>query len=109
MTAWKDLERRVCRALGGERSGPLGRLGSDCNGTPFAVEVKRTTRPCLRGEWLEQARAHQRREGRPWLLVIAGHGDRRPVAVMDFWELAELAQKAGLLPTPLVVEPEEAA
>jgi hypothetical protein len=44
MTAWKDLERRVCRALGGERTGPGG--GSDCVYTEFSVEVKRSKRGC---------------------------------------------------------------
>ena len=44
--AWKDLERRVCRALGGVRRGPLGRGSSDCVGSvPFAVEVKRSSSP----------------------------------------------------------------
>lgn len=105
MTAWKDLERRICRALGGERSGPLGKLGADCQGTPFAVECKRTSRmPCQ--QWLAQAKAHGKRDGKPWLLVIAGHNDRRPIAVLDFWQFAELAQKAGLIPTPLEIAPD---
>jgi hypothetical protein len=97
VSAWKDLERRVARALGGERSGPLGRHSSDAVGTPFALECKRTTRYSLRREWLEQARRQAKAEGRPWLLVISEHNDRRPIVVMDFWTLAELAQRAGLI------------
>lgn len=98
VTAWKDLERRVCRALGAERAGPRGRHGSDDDGTaPFSVECKRTTRYSLRRAWVEQARRQSRQDGRPWLLVIAEHNDRRPLAVVDFWVLAELAQKAGLI------------
>lgn len=103
MTAWKDLERRVARALGGERSGPLGRHGSDATGTPFAVECKRTTRYQLRQAWIAQARRQAKQEGRPWLLVVSEHNDRRPVVVLDFWAFAEIAQKAGLIPTPLDV------
>lgn len=103
MTAWKDLERRVARALGGQRSGPLGRHGSDVTGAPFSVECKRTTRYSLRSAWVEQARRQGKVEGKPWLLIISEHADRRPLAVMDFWMLAELAQRAGLLPEPFEV------
>ena len=102
--AWKDLERRVCRALGGQRGGPIGAAVSDCIGTPFAVECKRSKRRVPEGRWIAQAEAQSRREGKPWLLVVAGHNDRRPIAVLDFWELAELAQDAGLI-GPLEVDP----
>ena len=108
MSAWKDLERRVARALGGERSGPLGRYGSDVRGAAFSVECKRTTRYSLRRAWIEQARRQSRNEGKPWLLVISEHGDRRPIVCLDFWAFAELAQEAGRIPTPLVVEDEVA-
>lgn len=108
MTAWKDLERRVARALGGERSGPLGRYGSDAQGTSFSVECKRCTRYALRRSWIEQARRQGKTEGRPWLLVISEHADRRPLVVLDFWVFAEMAQRAGLIPSPLVVDEESA-
>jgi hypothetical protein len=107
MTAWKDLERRICRALGGQRAGPIGAAVSDCVGVPFAVEVKRCTRVQLRGSWLVQARAQAEREGNPWLLVVGEHNTRRPVAVLDFYVLAEICQQAGLIPTPLVIEETE--
>lgn len=89
MSAWKDHERRICRALGGERAGPRGREGSDCIGTDYAVECKRTSRPCLRAEWIAQARRQAKAEGKPWLLVIAGHNDAAPLVVMDFKTFAE--------------------
>ena len=108
VTAWKDLERRIARALGGERSGPLGRHGSDAQGTSFAVECKRTTRYSLRRAWIEQARRQSRQEDRPWLLVVSEHNDRRPIVVLDFWEFAGIAQRAGLVPSPLEVEGEAA-
>ena len=117
MTAWKDLERRVCRALGAERRPSVGAAGwaqgSDDDGTaPFSVEVKRTTRYQLRRAWIEQARAHGTASQRPWLLVIAEHRDRTPIVVLDFWTFAQLAHEAGRLapledeekpPTPEVI------
>lgn len=96
MSAWKALERRVCAELGGRRGGPLGAAVSDCVGTPYAVEVKRSKRRCVLARWIEQAEAQGRREGRPWLLVVAGHGDRHPFAVVDFRLLADLTRRAGL-------------
>jgi len=102
-TAWKDLERRVCRALGAKRRpsvGPRGwARGTDDDGTaPFAVEVKRTTRFQLRHAWVEQARRNAKATSRPWLLVIGEHRSPRPVAVLDFYALVQLAQEAGRLP-----------
>jgi len=102
MTAWKDLERRVCRALGAERRPSVGAAGwaqgSDDDGTaPFSVETKRTTRYQLRRAWIEQARRHGRGSQRPWLLVIAEHRDRDPIVVLDFWAFVQLAHEAGRL------------
>jgi hypothetical protein len=95
MKAWKAHELRVARALGGERSGPLGRHGSDVQGSPFAVECKRTTRYSLRRAWIEQARRQSKAEGKPWLLVVSEHNDRTPIAVLDFGTLAALVARAG--------------
>jgi hypothetical protein len=102
VSAWKQLERRIARALGGERSHVYDR-GSDARGTPFAVECKRTTRYQLRSAWVAQARRQGKTEGKPWLLVISQHRDHRPIAVCDFWVFAELVQEAGRIPTPLEV------
>jgi len=112
-SAWKDLERRVCRALGAERRPSVGAKGwargSDDDGSaPFSVECKRTTRYSLRRAWVEQARRQSKTDGRPWMLVIAEHNDRRPIVVMDFWAAAELAQRAGLIGT-VEVDPKAAA
>jgi hypothetical protein len=97
-SAWKDLERRVCRAMGAERAGPRGKHGSDDDGSaPFSLECKRTTRYSLRRSWIEQARRQSKSDGRPWMLVIAEHNDHRPIVVMDFWAAAELAQRADLI------------
>jgi hypothetical protein len=85
--AWKDLELRVCRALGGERAGPTGK-GSDCTkDVPYTVQVKRSRRlgPPVLSKWIQQARDDARREKKPWLVVVAGHNDRKPIIAMDFW------------------------
>jgi hypothetical protein len=100
VSAWKDLERRVCRALGSQRRGQVRGTGwaqgSDNDETgPFSIETKRTQRYSLRRAWIEQARRNAKADGRPWLLVISEHNDRRPLAVLDFWEFAKLAQDAG--------------
>jgi hypothetical protein len=94
---WKNLERRVCRLFGGERSGPLGRHVSDCVDTPFAIEVKRSKVGSIRTAWIEKARSQGKLEGLPWLLVVAGHNDRRPVAICDLGALVDLAYKSGVI------------
>lgn len=78
----------------------MGAAVSDCVGVPFSVECKYTTRPSLRSEWLTQARAQSKREGKPWALIIAGHNDRNPIAVVDFRTLVTLARRAGLIEDP---------
>lgn len=95
MTAWKDFERRTARLFGGERSGPLGKHGSDGNGDcRVSLECKRTTRYSLRRAWVEQARRQSKQEGRPWVLAIAEHNDRAPIAVVDLGWLASLLGSA---------------
>lgn len=96
MTAWKDLERRVCVALGGRRAGPLGAAVSDCVNVPYSVECKRSNRvgPPVLAKWILQAKAQGRAEAKPWLLVVAGHNDRAPIVVMDFRTLLALQSAA---------------
>ena len=98
---------RVCRALGGERAGSFGRSSSDCTDrVPFTVECKRSSRPGppVLSKWILQAKAYGKREHKPWLVVVAGHNDRRPIVCMDFWAFVEIAQTAGVLPTPMEVD-----
>jgi hypothetical protein len=107
VTAWKELELRICRALGGERRGPTGRQKSDCTDeVPFAVQVKRSSRPGppVLSKWILQARNDGRKEKKPWMVVTAGHNDRRPIMTMDFWtyvnERDELLRLRGILEPP---------
>jgi hypothetical protein len=97
LTAWKKLELRTCRALGGQRSGPLGTHTSDCIGVPWAVEIKRCTKPTLRADWITQARSHGKNEGKPWLLIQATHGSRMPLVTLEFGEFVRLGRMAGLI------------
>lgn len=101
MTAWKDLERRVCAALGGRRAGPIGAAVSDCVNTPWAVEIKRSSRPGppVLAAWIIQARTQARRENKPWLVVVAGHNDRKPIVTLELYQFIRLAQLAGLIDT----------
>lgn len=104
-TAWKDLERRVCRALGAQRRPSVGAHGwargtDDDGSAPFAVEVKRTKVVQLRALWLAQARGNAKASGRPWLLAIGTHNSRRILAVLDFDDLVALATEAGRIPAP---------
>ena len=110
MTAWKDLERSVMAALGTRRRGQITQggwaAGSDDDGTgPFTVEVKRTSRYQLRRAWVDQARRQTKDDGRPWLFVIAEHGERKPVAVVDFAHFCMLARAAGLIPKETARDP----
>jgi hypothetical protein len=99
--AWKETERRICRMFGAERRPSVGEhgwaRGSDDDGTaPVCLEVKRTTRYSLRRSWIEQARRNAKRDGRPWLLAIAEHADRAPIAVCDARWLAGLLRELEL-------------
>lgn len=107
MTAWKKLELRTCRLLGGERRGPTGHAVSDCVGTRWAVSIKRS-KSSFRVAWIEQAREFSRRERKPWLLVVARHQDRKPIVALDLAEFLEIAHKAGLIPDANAEEMEAA-
>ena len=104
MTAWKALERRVCAQLGGRRGGPIGAAVSDCVGVPWSVEIKRSARGCVLTSWLTQAQQQSRREGRPWLLVVAGHNDRKPTVTLELAEFRRLAIQAGAIPDTSIEE-----
>jgi hypothetical protein len=98
------LERKSCREIGGGQRRPSvdgqggWARGSDDDGSTWcAIETKRTTRYSLRRKWIEQAREHTRRDGRPWVLVIAEHNDRRRIVVVEYATMVELVRKAGLV------------
>lgn len=101
MTAWKDFERRTARMFGGQRSGPLGRNGSDGDAACLvSLECKRTAEVRIRTSWIEQARRQGATEGRPWVLAVARHNDRTPIAIVDLKWLAELVNPTGKAACP---------
>ena len=106
MTAWKGFELRVAKALGGRRTGPAGAAVSDIVGVPWSVECKYSKRGAILTKWLEQARSQSKREGKPWLLVVSRHQDRKPTVTMEFHVFLSLLREAGELPSDLVFEKE---
>jgi hypothetical protein len=97
--AWKVAQRRLCRAWGFQTGAWRGESGSDGRGDgPVSLEVKRAKRRSPQSAWIEQAIDQGRREHRPWILVVVGHNDRSPIAVVDHAWLLDLYQRAhGLL------------
>lgn len=91
----KTLELRICRAFGGQRRGPLP--GSDCVGTPFSVEVKRTKGRVPEARMIAQAELQGKADKLPWVLVVAGHNDRTPLATLELPVLLDLCQRAGVI------------
>ena len=83
MTAWKDLERSVMAALGTRRRGQItqGGWAKGCGRRrhrPLLSRSQEDQRYQLRRAWVDQARRQSKDDGRPWLLVIAEHGERNP-------------------------------
>jgi hypothetical protein len=94
MSAWKALELRVAKAFGTTRTW-VGAAGSDLNDCYYSVEIKRSKRRVPEGRWIEQAKAQGKKEGKPWVLVVAGHNDRSPIVVCPLSEFLKLAAGSG--------------
>lgn len=53
---WKAVERKICRAFGGQRRGPTGRDQSDCVHDWLSIEIKsRASAPDYIEGWMVQA------------------------------------------------------
>jgi hypothetical protein len=106
MTAWKDLERRKCRDMGGNRRPSIGpdgwARGSDDDGSLWCyLEAKYVSRYGLRRSWVEKARRESKAEQRPWVIAIDEHNDRHSgIAVTGWLTLVQLAHEAGRIPLP---------
>jgi hypothetical protein len=98
-SAWKVTQRRIARLWGGEASW-RGARGSDGVGCPVSLEVKRSARRVPEGRWIEQAWRQARAEGKPPVLVVVGHRDQKPIAVVDHAWLLELARSAAVIAAP---------
>jgi hypothetical protein len=49
---------------------------------------------------IAQAELQGKLERLPWILVVAGHGDRKPIATLELSVLLELVYAAGLVARP---------
>jgi hypothetical protein len=49
---------------------------------------------------IAQAELQGKLERLPWILVVAGHGDRRPIATLELNVLLELVYAAGVVVRP---------
>lgn len=89
---WKVVQRRICRLWGFETGAHRGEAGSDGRGSgpPLSLEVKRSKHRVPEGRWIAQAVAQGKAERLPWVLVVVGHNDRAPIAVVDHAWLLEL-------------------
>lgn len=98
--AWKVAQRRICRAWGFTTGAWRGEPGSDGRGDgPVSLEVKRSKRRVPEGAWIAQAVAQGRSERKPWVLVVVGHNDRAPIAVVDHGWLLDLYRRSGASPS----------
>ena len=108
--SWKRAQRRICRQWGAEAAwrGEPGADDKDAS-APVSLEVKYSKRRVPLGAWIAQAARQGRDDGRPFVLVVVGHHDRNPIAVVDHAWLVALAQKAGLLTRDLEADDEAPA
>jgi hypothetical protein len=75
----KAEERRIAVLFGTTRRGPTGVNASDlADDCPYSVECKNVSLAGIQGRWIDQAREHSAREGKPWVLVVCRKGSRRP-------------------------------
>ena len=93
---WSVFQRKIARQWGGQKTW-RGEKGSDGRGCVVSLETKRRKGGRILSADVAQAKRQGKEDGLPWLLVVADHNDRDPLAVVSHKWLVELAQKAGLL------------
>ena len=93
--SWKNVERFVCRALGGDRRGAntgFGTVGegkSDCVGVDASVEVKLNARPSFQFmvDACKQAEDAREESWHPAFAVIKKKGSKKKDTLVCFrWE-----------------------
>ena len=101
---WKNIERKKCRDMGGQRKGQIGpdgySQGSDDDGSIWcSLEVKYVNRYTLRQSWIDQARRNGEHDGRPWVIAMEQRRDKGSGLFICEWNTGvELAALAGLNP-----------
>ena len=99
----KSYERTCAELFGGQRQPNTGKPGPDVITPTLVLECKRVDEASVRGGWIEQAREHSRKAGRPWLLVCARKGSPLSTTTMDTRLALQLLRMARMIPR----EPEE--
>lgn len=94
--SWSSFQRRCARAWGGQKTW-RGEHGSDARGAVVSLETKRRKGGRILSADVAQARRQGKEDGLPFVLVVADHNDRDPLAVVSHRWLLDLAKKAGLL------------
>lgn len=92
--AWSAFQRRVARIWGGEKTW-RGEAGSDGRGCVVSLETKRRKGGKILNADVAQAKRQAKDDGLPFLLVVADHNDRDPIAVCSHKWLVQLAREAG--------------
>ena len=95
---WKNVEREVCRYLGCERTGPVGKEGPDCDCIALAVQVKhRENIPNWLKTMVRQTKA-QATSGPP-LLVLHPYGApiEESLAILTLRDARNLLLAAGMI------------
>lgn len=103
---WKKVELELCRELGGERTGPMGRDLPDCSGTPgIGVEIKAYKKFVFLSEDWRQAVENAEKLGVIPVLVVreGGRGGRRHVQMRER-DFGTIWGPSGLRPFRLIVQ-----
>jgi hypothetical protein len=101
-TRWKVIELEKCRALGAERTGPMGRDLPDCDDAAHvALEVKSYKKfVFLTADW-RQAKENAAKVGKPPVLAVKerspGRRDIVQMRELDWFLLETLADDAVVI------------
>lgn len=105
-STWKKVELELCRELGGERTGPMGRDLPDCSDTPgIGVEIKAYKKFVFLTEDWQQAVENAAKLGVIPVLVVreGGRGGRRHVQMRER-DFGTIWGPSGLRPFRLIVQ-----
>jgi hypothetical protein len=103
---WKKVELELCRELGSERTGPMGRDLPDCVNTPgIGVEIKAYKKFVFLTEDWQQAVDNAEKLGLIPVLVVreGGRGGRRMVQLREK-DYGSLWGPSGLRPLKIHVQ-----
>ena len=98
---WKAVERGVCRYLGGDRQGPIGREGPDCAipGGKLAVQIKhRENLPTWLLDMVDQTLGQANSEQFPLLVLHPfGRPIQQSLVIVTLENARILLEKSGII------------